>query len=66
MYESTQDALSNLYPRLSAGGFCVIDDYNLPGCRAAVDEFRSAQRIVEPMIEIDHGGRYWRKNSAAD
>ena len=35
MYESTMDALGPLYPKLSEGGFCIIDDYALPGCRKA-------------------------------
>jgi hypothetical protein len=29
MYGSTIEALLNLYPRLSKGGFCIIDDYAL-------------------------------------
>ncbi len=61
MYESTMDALKNLYPKLAPGGFCIIDDYALPGCRAAVDQFRAEKGISEPMVEIDFSGRYWRK-----
>src|SRR4030095_4998879 len=40
MYESTSDALNNLYFKLSIGGFCIIDDYFLEGCKKAVDDFR--------------------------
>lgn len=65
MYESTMDALSNLYEKLSVGGFCIIDDYALPGCRAAVDEFRGRHKITDPLVEIDHSGRYWRRSSLA-
>lgn len=36
MYESTMDALTALYPRLSEGGFCIVDDYSLKSCRDAV------------------------------
>lgn len=61
MYESTMDALTNLYHKLSIGGFCIIDDYALPGCHAAVDDFRKTHQITEPLIEIDHSGRFWRK-----
>jgi O-methyltransferase len=61
MYESTMDGLNNLYDRLSVGGFCIIDDYALPGCRKAVDDFRSSRRIREPLIKIDYSGCYWRK-----
>ncbi len=61
MYESTMDALNNLYHKLSPGGFCMIDDYALEGCRAAVDDFRRQHAITEPMISVDHSCRYWRK-----
>jgi hypothetical protein len=61
MYESTMDALNSLYHKLSVGGFCIIDDYALPGCRAAVDDFRKREGITEGLLEIDHSGRYWRK-----
>ena len=27
MYESTMDGLRTLYPKLSSGGYCIIDDY---------------------------------------
>ena len=41
MYESTMDALVNLYPKLSPGGFVIIDDYNaVQSCNAAVADFR--------------------------
>lgn len=63
MYESTMDALTSLYQKLSPGGFCIIDDYALEGCRAAVDDFRQRQGITEPLVEVDHSGRYWRKRT---
>lgn len=61
MYGSTMEALENLYPRLSAGGFCIIDDYALHGCRAAVDDYRAKHQITQEMREIDWMGIYWRK-----
>jgi hypothetical protein len=61
MYGSTMDALDNLYPKLTRGGFCIIDDYALPTCKAAVDDYRSKHGIVPQMEEIDWSGRYWRK-----
>jgi len=63
MYESTMDALTNLYDRLSPGGFCIIDDYALPGCRKAVDDFRASRKIEAPLITIDYSGCYWRKSA---
>lgn len=61
MYGSTMDALINLYPKLSVGGFCIVDDYAIEGCRKAVDDYRSEQQIDAEMIEIDWTGIYWRK-----
>jgi O-methyltransferase len=40
-YESTMDALKNLYPGLQPGGVVVIDDYgDFGACSAAVDDYR--------------------------
>ena len=61
MYESTMDALNALYPRLSKGGFCIIDDYGLVACRAAVDDYRAEHKISEPLERIDWTGVFWRK-----
>ncbi|WP_018503386.1 TylF/MycF family methyltransferase [Parafrankia discariae] len=62
MYESTVDALRGLYPKLSPGGFCVVDDYGaIEGCRAAVDDFRRTAGIEEEIVRIDWTGVYWRK-----
>ena len=61
MYGSTMDALINLYPKLSSGGFCIVDDYGLVGCRNAVDDFRSKWRIVSPFTQVDRYCVYWQK-----
>jgi O-methyltransferase len=61
MYGSTMDALTNLYPKLSRGGFCVIDDYALAGCKQAVDEYRQRQGITGELRRIDHSAVYWRR-----
>jgi O-methyltransferase len=61
LYESTMDALTNLYPRLRPGGFCIIDDFNLKNCRAAVRDYRAQNGIDEPVQEIDEAGVFWRK-----
>ena len=34
LYDSTTDALTNLYPKLSVGGFLIVDDYIIPSCPA--------------------------------
>lgn len=61
MYGSTIEALKALYPKLSRGGFCIIDDYGLEPCRRAVEDFRSAQGIKTELVKIDWTGCYWRK-----
>jgi len=62
MYESTMDALRPLYPRLSVGGYLIVDDYGtVPGCRQAVDEYRAEHGITEPIVDIDGWGVYWRR-----
>ena len=62
MYESTTDALNNLYPKLSDGGFCIIDDYYaVKGCKKAVDDYRAKNQINDEMKVIDWSGIYWRK-----
>lgn len=61
MYSSTIVALKNLYPKLSTGGFCIIDDYALAGCKRAVDDFRAENGIAAELKVIDRSGRYWRK-----
>ena len=62
MYESTALALQNLYPRLSPGGFVVVDDYGaVEGCRLAVEDYRRANHNSEPLEWIDWTGVWWRK-----
>jgi O-methyltransferase len=63
MYESTMDVLEPLYPKLSPGGFLIIDDYGLPedNCRRAIHDFRDAHGITEPIVDIDGWGAYWRR-----
>ena len=62
LYESTMEALEPLYPRLSAGGFCVIDDYGaVKPCEEAVHDYRAKYKITDPIIDIDGSGVFWRK-----
>lgn len=62
LYESTIQALDALYPRLSSGGFCIIDDYHaIDACRQAVAGYRTAHGITAQIEEIDGTGVLWRK-----
>lgn len=61
MFESTMDALQALYHKVSPGGFVIVDDYYAwPGCRAAVDEFRSRNNLPGELQQIDGSGVFWR------
>jgi O-methyltransferase len=62
MYESTFEVLTYLYPKVSAGGYVIIDDYGvLPKCKAAVDDYRLAHGIDAPIQWVDWTGVYWQK-----
>jgi O-methyltransferase len=61
MYEATMDGLVNLYDGLSPGGFLIIDDFSIPACREAVEDFRRKRGIREPIERIDWTGVFWRK-----
>jgi O-methyltransferase len=62
LYESTAQSLEHLYPKLSSGGFVLVDDYgDVPACAKAVDEFRETNNIEVPLDRVDRSGVFWRK-----
>lgn len=61
MYGSTIVALDSLYPKVSSGGFVIVDDYHIPTCKQAVTDYRAQHGIDEPIETIDWTGVYWRK-----
>jgi O-methyltransferase len=62
LYESTIQALDALYPRLSPGGFCVVDDYQaVKACEQAVTDYRARHQITAEIVDIDGSGVLWRK-----
>ena len=61
MYSSTVEILENLYDKLSPGGYVIIDDYVLDPCRKAVEDFRAARGINEPIETADWSSSYWRR-----
>ena len=64
MYESTIEALEALYPKLSVGGFVIIDDYgDIAQAREATTDFRNTHGITDEIIPIDHAGVYWRRTA---
>ena len=62
LYESTMDSLVNLYPKVSRGGFVIIDDYNaLSVCKKAVHDYREANGISDTIVPVDSSAVYWRR-----
>lgn len=63
MYESTMDALTALYGKVSVGGYIIVDDYGwLPACRQAIHDFREEHGITDKIREIDWTGVYWQRS----
>jgi hypothetical protein len=62
LYESTTQTLEALYPKVSVGGYVIIDDYGAIGaCAQAVTDFRARHGIGEPLSHIDYSGVFWKK-----
>ena len=61
MYSSTIQTLNALYHKVSVGGYIIVDDYALKGCRAAVADFRKEHNITDPIEHIDYMGSFWSK-----
>lgn len=63
MYGSTMEALEALYPKLSVGGYVIVDDYGaIPQCKEAVTDFRARHDIIDPMETVDWTGVYWQRS----
>jgi len=62
MYGSTIVALESLYPKLSTGGFCIIDDYCINSCAQAVQDYRDRNGISSRLFPIDNYSVYWEKD----
>ena len=63
MYSSTMQTLDALYAKVVPGGFVIVDDYILAGCRQAVHDFRDRHGITDEIEDIDGAGAFWRKTA---
>ncbi len=63
MYESTMIALENLYPRVSIGGYVIVDDYCIASCAKAVSDYRAQNGIKDEIADIDGIGVYWQRRT---
>lgn len=64
MYSSTMETLAALYPKLSPGGYVIIDDWGLEqlcGEQQAVLDYRQTHQITDEILPIDYHAAYWRK-----
>jgi O-methyltransferase len=62
MYSSTIQTLEALYDKLSPGGYLIVDDYILDGCRQAIEDFRARTGIRDEINDIDGAAVFWRKS----
>ena len=64
MYESTMDGLTNLYHKVSPGGFVIVDDFGaVQACQKAILEFRGDHKIEDAIHNIDGIGVFWQKSA---
>ncbi len=62
MYESTIQVLEALEPKVSPGGYVIVDDYLArAGCKKAVDDYRRWKQINAPLERVDWTVHFWRK-----
>jgi hypothetical protein len=61
MYESTIDVLNHMYPKVSSGGYIIIDDWHLPNCRAAILDYFKENHLNPELVKIDAASIYWKK-----
>lgn len=61
-YDATLDAIGAMYPKLSPGGFTIVDDYGtFPECRAAIHQYLADIGEDPRITAIDEDAVYRRK-----
>jgi len=61
LYESYKIALEYLYPKVTLGGFVIIDDWILGGCRNAVTEYFQNQGLRPYLWSLDRTTRCFQR-----
>ena len=65
-YSSTYHEMAHLFPRLSAGGVLILDDYGTwQGARQAVDQYVAEKNLTLLLTRIDRGARLCVKLDAS-
>ena len=63
LYDSTYDALHALYPRLSVGGYAIVDDYGrFDECREAVHDYFDATGTEADLQRVDDDAVFSQKS----
>ena len=61
-YDATRDALEALYPKVSPGGYVIVDDYDFTEeCRAAVHDYLDSNGEAVEVRTPDVEAAYWRR-----
>ena len=60
LYESYKVCLKELYPRLTVGGYLIIDDWGLSGCQAALKEY-FGDELADFVFDTRLGNAYLKK-----
>jgi O-methyltransferase len=62
MYASTFETLTHLYPRVSSGGFIIIDDWgDVSACQQAVNDYCQQHHLQPDIKQVNAACVYWRK-----
>ena len=62
IYTSAAQKLDALYDKVIPGGYVIVDDYLLSGCRQAVDDFRNRHGIHDELNDVNGATVFWRKS----
>ena len=60
MYSSTMDVLEHCYFYVSKGGFVIVDDYFIPECAMAINDFMKKYNLTNELITINYYAKYWQ------
>lgn len=62
LYDSTYDALKWLYPKLSMGGYTIVDDYStFSECQRAIHDYLEATDAEVDLQHVDEQAVFWQK-----
>lgn len=62
IYESTIQPMEALFPRLSVGGYLIVDDYLKGRVKAAIDDYYSGIKQTYDPCRVGKQAAYWKKS----